>query len=385
MIPQEIEDLIVKYINKSANAKDLDKLIEWIKTDNNKAQFKDFAKDHYAIIFSMQDPDTKHIKELLFNEIRKDKSKTFKNKLRSVFKYAAVALVFLSIGYFYKQGVFSSTPNNIPDPTNKITLQLEDGTIKTIDESESAKIFSANGNMVGIQKGKQLAYANDSNVEKLTYNTLTVPYGRRFNVILSDGTHIYLNAGSSLRYPVRFIKGSNREIFLDGEAYFNVTKDSKHPFIVNSNELNIRVLGTQFNVSSYPEDDNVNTVLVEGSVSLYNKDEVYSAPTSSLLEPGHIAAWNKSNKELRISETNIAQHTAWIEGRLILNEIRFNDILKKLERQYDVTFVNNYQALEDRYFTARFDIEDIFQVMKSLSEAASFAYKIEEKEIIINP
>ncbi|MBJ6366682.1 FecR family protein [Snuella sedimenti] len=385
MIPQEIENLIVKYINKSANAKDLDKLIEWIKTDNNKAQFKEFAKDHYAITFSMQDPDAKHLKEFLFKEIRKDKSRTYKKKLRSIFKYAAVAIIFLSIGYFYQKGILVDSSNSIPDPENKITLQLEDGTLKTIDENESAQIFSTNGSMVGIQKGKQLAYVNDSKIEKLTYNTLTVPYGRRFNVILSDGTHIYLNAGSSLKYPVRFIKGSNRQVFLNGEAYFNVTKDSKQPFIVNSNELNIRVLGTQFNVSSYPEDGNINTVLVEGSVSLYNKNETYSPSTSSLLEPRYMAAWNKNNKQLHITKTDIAQHIAWIEGRLILNEVRFNDILKKLERQYDVTFVNNHKALEDRYFTARFDIEDIFQVMKSLSEAASFTYKIEEKEIIINP
>ncbi|WP_242202737.1 FecR family protein [Aestuariivivens insulae] len=380
MIPGSIEKIIVRYLSKSASSKDLDKLIEWVKTPENKLLFKDYLKDHYAIVFSVNDPDAKAIKERLYIEISKTKRKNGKRMI-SVFKYAAVVSLFLSIGYYFYQKNFLlkwSTENNI-------TLQLEDGTIKIIDDESSQEVYNIEGDVIGVQIGKKLSYDKESDLDKLVYNTLTVPYGKRFNIVLSDGTSVHLNAGTSIKYPIKFIKGVKRQVFLnDGEAYFDVAKDKEHPFEVESNDLNIRVLGTQFNVSAYPEDEYIKTVLVEGSVGLYASDSLNNE-VSSTLSPNQEGTWDKNKKQILVQETTIDKHVAWIEGRLILDEVRFNDILKKLERQYDVTFANNYKALESRYFTARFDVEGIDQVMKSLSEAASFTYTINSNKIIINP
>ncbi len=316
------------------------------------------------------------------------KKETFKVKYiklaSGILKYAAVITLFLGIGYLYQNGYFTSVPAIII-PEDSITLQLENGNIEIIAEDGKTKVVDSKGNIVGTQNGNQLIYDNKIENEALVYNTLTVPYGKRFEIQLSDGTNVHLNAGTSLKYPVKFIKGKNRQVFLKGEAYFSVTKDVNHPFIVNADEINIRVLGTGFNVSSYPEDQHINTVLIEGAVSVYNKDDSYNPKTATILNPGFIASWEKGSNKTKVEKADTEIYTAWMKGSLILKEVAFNDILKKLERQYDVIFINNNQSLENRYFTARFDIEDIHLVMENLSQYASFSYEFNENQIIINP
>ena len=136
--------------------------------------------------------------------------------------------------------------------TESITIQLEDGNTQIINENRTSQLIDKNGNVLGQQSGNQLVYNSDVKNDVLVYNTLTVPYGKQFELQLSDGTNVHLNAGTSLKYPVKFVKGKNREVFLNGEAFFNVAKEVNHPFIVNANEIDVRVLGTQFNISSYP-------------------------------------------------------------------------------------------------------------------------------------
>ena len=385
MITQETENIIVKYLTNQANSSELDKLALWLDTPINAKLFNDYVRTNYAINYNMKQYNSIQTKAHLLRVINKDKSANrFAKRKRNLLKYAAVVLLFLSIGYGFKQIYFKNVDKLII-PKESITLQLNNGNIKVIDDNESTEVVGANGNVIGIQSGKQLAYNNKIKNDALIYNTLTVPYGKRFEIQLSDGTTVNLNAGSSLKYPVNFIKGKNRHVFLNGEAFFNVAKDANHPFIVNANEIDVRVLGTKFNISSYLEDKNINTVLVEGSVSTYKTGETQQSENAILLKPGHKAAWNKTNKTMQVAETDIETHLAWINGRLILYEVEFNAILKKLERQYNVKFINNNTALENRFFTAKFDVEDIAQVMKSLSYSGKFTYRFDQNKIIINP
>ncbi|MCL8006468.1 FecR domain-containing protein [Gelidibacter japonicus] len=320
---------------------------------------------------------------LLKKEQSKSKQKhLFSNK--SWIKYAAIAVLFIGIGFLFQQGYFSAS-STLDIPNEFITLELENGSTKIINEDGTSELVDKKGNVIGNQKGKILVYDTTITNETLVYNTLTVPYGKRFEVQLSDGTRVHLNAGTSLKYPIKFIEDQNRQVFLKGEAFFDVSTDAKHPFVVNAEEMNIRVLGTQFNVSSYPEDEHITTVLLEGSVGVYSSDETYNQKTATLLNPGFKAEWNLKNQEIKLDEADTETHTAWMDGRLILNGVPFNDILKKLERQYNVVFINNNMALENRRFTARFDVENIYQVMQSFSYSASFTYKFDSNKIIINP
>ncbi|MEO1010416.1 MAG: FecR family protein, partial [Bacteroidota bacterium] len=183
---------------------------------------------------------------------------------KALAKIAAVFIGVLGIGYVVLQNTLFG-PEEIPD--NVITLELEDGSIEVIEDDGNATVEQS-GQIIGKQQGGQMVYAQNANIEKLVYNTLKVPYGKKFNIQLSDGSVVQLNSGSSITYPVNFIAGEDRKIALQGEAFFEVQKDSIHPFLVNTGLLEIEVLGTRFNVIAYTEDEETNVVLTEGSVSL---------------------------------------------------------------------------------------------------------------------
>jgi len=313
-----------------------------------------------------------------------NQQKTSKKQF-NLFPVAAsiVLLVSLGIGFSHQNGLFKSKPEHVVDVEN-ITIQLDDGTTQIINENTSSQLVDKNGHILGNQRGNQLVYASDVKKEVLVYNTLTVPFGKRFELQLSDGTNVHLNAGTSLKYPVNFIKGKDRKVFLIGEAYFNVAKDSEHPFIVNTNEIDVRVLGTQFNVSSYPEDTQISTVLIEGAVSIYKIDEAYNDKTATDLKPGFKATFQKGGNHISIEEADTEMHTAWIDGRIIFRRVPFDKIIKKLERHYNVKIINNNESLNNIKFGASFDIETIEQALEALNENYNIDYKIEKHTIIIN-
>ncbi|WP_456420406.1 FecR family protein [Lutibacter sp.] len=379
------EELIAKYFTNSISTDELDYLSTWIEEQDNNELLISSVKTDYAIRYNMSQYNTKKSQKLLLKKIRKDKSILSRFKIKQTFKYAAIALFFLSTGYFM-HNYFFNDKKSIPVAIdhNSIILQLDNGSIKVLSENGTAKIVSKNGAIIGSQKGNQLIYDNEVKVEKIVYNTLTVPYGKRFELKLSEGTHIHLNSGTSLKYPVKFLKGEDRQVFLNGEAFFDVAKDSLHPFIVNMNDVGVRVLGTKFNASSYPENNQINTVLVEGSVRIFNNTNIYNKTNSILLKPGYKASWNKRNNKISINRADIALHTAWIKGKIMFRHLPFKNIIKKLERQYDVTIMNNNKTLGNEFFTASFDSETIEQVMQTFHKNYGINYSIINKQIIIN-
>jgi len=327
--------------------------------------------------------DADDSKKELLELINKEKKQFKLRKYTRVLKYAAIAILFLGIGYFYQQGYFTKD-SEIIIPKESITLQLENGDIEVINEDGSKNIIDNQGNLLGSQNGSQLVYNNLVSKEKVVYNTLSVPYGKRFEIKLSDGTNVHLNAGSSLKYPVKFIEGENREVFSEGQVYFDVTKDENHPFVVTTDKISVRVLGTQFSVSSYTEDKEVSTVLVEGSVSIYDNNKSYSPETATLLNPGFKADWNKKEGRIKIQEADIEMQTAWIDGKIIFRHVPFENIVKKLERHYNVEIINNNKGFSKDLITASFDVETIEEVFKVINEIHPINYKIESNKIVID-
>lgn len=384
MITPEIESIIIKYINKSANTIELNILTKWIKDENNVLIFKTYVETHYAINYSTSKSYKSEIElnKKMKIEIKKSKKITYTKKVKTLFKYAALILFFIGLGFSIIKYKNSSTISEFTD--NDIILQLENGEVQIIKGNASTEVKDAQGNTVGNQTGNQLVYTDQFKTEKLSYNTLTVPYGKRFKIQLSDGTSVHLNSGTSIKYPVQFIKGKKRKVFLNGEAFFDVKKDKEHPFIVNINNMNVRVLGTKFNVSSYPEDANVNTVLVEGSVGIYKKEDLYNPETAAILKPGYKGTWNKNDRKININKADIEMYTSWINGRILFRHTTFNNIIKKLERHYNIKISNNNIELGKQYFAASFDEETIDQVLKTFNETYSFKYTIINNQIIIN-
>lgn len=298
-------------------------------------------------------------------------------KRSKVWQIAAVCAVLVATGFIYFN-VFSSS-NIIPPPDDVITLQMQDGTIKIIKENGSGKILGANGNVVGKQNKTSLVYGESLEQKELEYHTLKVPYGKRFQLELSDGSLAHLNSGSSLKYPIQFIKGKNRQVFVKGEAYFEVTKDSLHPFIVNADQLNVKVLGTKFNVHAYGEDNTAEVVLVEGAVGLSTEKE----DRSVVLSPGQMGSFDKVNQGISTAPVVTDIYTSWMQGKLVFRDMPFENILKKLERHYDVTIINTNPKLAKEKFNASFDAMTVAKVFESLNRYHGIKYTVTKDTITI--
>ena len=383
MISQNILRLIIKYLNRQATLLERNELEKWLENQNNYEIFKGYVKINYLIDLNMDMFDADDSKKELLELINKEKKQFKLRKYTRILKYAAIAILFLGIGYFYQQGYFTKD-SKIIIPKESITLQLENGDIEVINEDGSKNIIDNQGNLLGSQNGSQLVYNNIVSKQKLVYNTLSVPYGKRFEIKLSDGTRVHLNAGSSLKYPVKFIEGENREVFSEGQVYFDVFKDENHPFVVTTDKISVRVLGTQFSVSSYTEDKEVSTVLVEGSVSIYDNNKSYSPETATLLNPGFKADWNKKEGRIKIQEADIEMQTAWIDGKIIFRHVPFENIVKKLERHYNVEIINNNKGFSKDLITASFDVETIEEVFKVINEIHPINYTIDSNKIVID-
>ncbi|KQB42848.1 Anti-sigma factor [Flavobacterium daejeonense] len=373
---EQAKELFAKYINDECSENEIQLLDSFLDS------YQEKQKIWLNLNFANKEEFNKYMWSKIENQILEKKIKR-RNSLRNYFKYAAILIIAIGFLGLLHQWLDFKNNKKIIDSENNITLLHENGNIEIINENMSGELLDSNGDLVGNKEKGILVYHKDSDVNKLIYNKIKVPYGKRYKIQLSDGTEINLNAGTSLKYPVKFLKGKTRLVYLNGEAYFNVTKDRKHPFVVNSNGIEVRVLGTKFNVTSYLEDDNINTILEEGLVRI-NGNTHYDVKTSTILNPGFKAAWNKKEKAISIEKVDVKTYTSWIQGKIIFKQESFNKILKKLERHYNVKIVNNNKSLDKEIITASFDIETIDQVLKAINEIHPINYKIVKNKIIIN-
>ncbi|MEZ4970594.1 MAG: DUF4974 domain-containing protein [Flavobacteriaceae bacterium] len=381
MKSDHIDSLIVKYLNHSINSEGMDELISWLEFPENRDIFKEYAKINYSIDYKLGTYNTEEVKNILLHRIQNDKRRKRKNLVFGIFKYAAI--IVMAIGtIFFIQKEDSTSILAVPASNEQtVTLELENGRSVILKEEDAQNIVSEKGKVIGKHTKQGIGY-EDTELSELVYNTLKVPYGKKFQLTLSDGTMVFLNAGSSIRFPVKFIPGNDRTVFLSGEAFFEVTKN-KDPFVVNAENLDVRVLGTKFNVSAYPEDPSMNTVLLEGAVQVLGHSSEENEKV--LLEPEQEAIWNKSEKQIEVAKADISSTMAWMNGQLIFREVAFKDIVKKLERSYNCTIINQNPTLDDEIFTATFNvyIETIGQVMTYISKNTPYNFTINKNGIII--
>lgn len=385
---KEIEIIIIKYFSQSANMDDLDILNNWIENPENQLIFQEYVKTHFAITLAINDPDIKTVRKALLKEIRKEKKKTYKYRFTAVMKFAAIAILFIGIGFLLQKNIFNDTSDKqvILPGKDEITLKLGNGNIKIVAVDGTSKVYDENGKIIGQQNGKELVYAANGESGKLVYNTLNIPNGKRFNITLSDGTLVHLNAGSSITFPVQFLKNRIRKVFLSGEAYFEVAHDKKNAFVVNANKLDVQVYGTKFNVTNYPEDKATDVVLVEGSVSLAQSGLSAKNNNEVFLTPGYKGTFNKADKKISDEKVNTALYTSWINGNLVFRQEPFENIIQKLERHYNVVIINNNENLAKETFNATIetDNESIDQVLRYFKKVYQIEYSIVENKIIIH-
>ncbi len=214
---------------------------------------------------------------------------------------------------------------------------------------------------------------------EVVYNTVEVPLGMRSSITLSDGTLVWLNAGSSLKYPVPF-EESKRQVELSGEAYFSVKKNKTKPFIVSAADINIKVLGTSFNCSAYPDEDNIETALVEGNIEISGKNE----ENKFMMTPGELATFTKNKNKIEITKANLDKYTAWKSGRLLFRDDPMDKVLEKLSRWYNVEFQVEDKEILDYIYSATFTEESLDQMLKMFSLSAPIKYQLLQRSELEN-
>lgn len=371
-----MKKIIIKYLNNSVSVEELVTLKTWLEKPKNQEKFKEYVRLNNELNTSLLHVEVPPAYQKVLERILKTRTIPLK-PITNMLKYAAVVMGLSLISY----GVYDHFKKATPiSKTSEITLELEDGTIKIVEGNQNRIIKNGSGLINSEQKNRQLIYTDTAAVDILKYNTLKVPFGKTFGVVLSDGSKVTLNAGSELKYPVQFSANEkNRMVFLKGEAFFEVEKNTNHPFIVNTRDMDVKVLGTQFNITSYPDDAKAYTVLVEGRVEAQNK---LNTSDTKILNPNERVFFIKN--QLEIEPVNVRKYVSWVNGELVFIDENFKVIKNKLERKYNVTINNLYPELDTIIITARFKNETIEQVLKTFQIYKPFKYTIKEGLITIS-
>lgn len=374
--------IIHKFLNHTATEEEIGLLTDWAK--ENRSAFRKEVELHHFITGATEKERAEHLKkELLanFDQVNMVKRRRGKNGL---LKYAAVFVGLITFGVY---SYFILIDSKTAIPTQEVTITLEDGSTRETLNEETSGIVSKSSTYIVEQEGTRISYkkvASDQNSGgPLIYNTLEVPYGKKFQLELSDGTEVYLNSGSSLTYPVVFNERGPRNVVLRGEAYFTVTSDSLRPFSVSTGFLDANVLGTEFNVSNYADDNHVKIVLVEGSLSV-DQNNVTDGQ-ALLLKPNQLASYSDSDKKLVVENIDVSSYIAWKEGVLLFKNEDFHNITKKLERHFDIEIEINDLGVGKERYTGRFKTETIEEVLRAFQRIKDFDYTVNEKKITINP
>lgn len=360
-------EIIYKYLANEATEEEIKTLFEWIEaSEENKKQFITIKKIWTLTALS----------ENILNDTAPVIKIKPKNKAAKYLQYAAVFLVLLGLGkiaFNFSQKTKSS---------KEIVLELGNGKTEYITKNNHTNLVNDKGELIARKLPGQIVYFGKTKNNEIIYNSLKVPYGKTFKLTLSDGSVVNLNSGTTLRYPEQFGVNGKRIVYLTGEAFFEVAKDKKHPFIVNANQAAIEVLGTKFNVSAYPENPSVNSVLVEGSIQMY---ETENASNAVLLQPNQMATWQNNSRKITTKSVDPAFYSAWTKGELTFHNTPFSTIAKIIQRTYDVEIINKNSDLAKQNFTGTIKISEssVENILELLKRDTPFEYSIQQNTITI--
>ncbi|WP_405609429.1 FecR family protein [Polaribacter sp. Asnod1-A03] len=305
----------------------------------------------------------------------------------------AFSLVFLIGGFLYYQNQPTNSITDFVNASKPIDFSKANEVVLVLGDGENLKIDKKDSNINYSKTGNKLTIGGDTEIEqettrnsKIAYNTLIIPYGKRSKINLSDGTIVWLNSGSKLIYPVAF-NGDRRELYLEGEAIFDVAHDKNHPFIVMSKDQEVKVLGTVFGVTSYPEEGVINTVLKSGSVQInyHNDPELHHYSDKIKITPGTKATYNKESKSIISEKVNVNNYFSWRDGFLIFKNNDLHYVMNRIARYYNLKIDIKNEELAKEKFSGYLDLnENIDKVVKNISASTNMKYIIEANKITIN-
>lgn len=316
-----------------------------------------------------------------------------------VARIAAVIVIVLASGlafYWIKETVQQKNPlvaENKREPnkdkilpgSNQAVLTLANGKQVTLDSIRNGAV-SQQGNMQVIKLNSGLLSYQQQNIHgnsgentqpAIQYNTISIPRGGQYQVILSDGSKVWLNAASSLRFPVAF-SGNTRTVEVSGEAYFEIAPDVKQPFMVESGNTKVEVLGTHFNINAYPDRKNIRTTLEQGSVRVVEGDE------SIVLKPGEQASTNQQTGNLQVQTVNLAAALAWKNGLFYFENTNIKEIMNEISRWYNVDVVYETNDLSNKNFNGIISrYSNVDAVLKRFSLTGTVHFKVDGRTIVV--
>lgn len=339
---------------------------------------------------SEKDEVEKMLESRILEKIRLQNKKPRTIYLLSRKYWWAAASIVLVLGFSTYFLVFNKTlkpssivsttePNDVSAPqSNKAIITLSNGQKVFLDSiSNGALAVQGNVKLVKLASGEIVYQSSGELSEKIQYNTLENPRGSKvINMVLADGSKVWLNAGSSLNYPVAFV-GSERKVSVSGEAYFEVAHDASKPFVVHNGSLDVRVLGTHFNVNAFTEDDNnIKVTLIEGSVKISN------GSSNCLLEPGQQALVSKEMKIL--NDVDLNKVMAWKNGYFQFDKASLQSVLKQVSRWYDIEVIYEGKN-QPREFVGEIErdlsLSEVFKIL----EINKVNFTLEGKKLIVKP
>lgn len=297
-------------------------------------------------------------------------------------RIAAAASIIICIGFAIH--FYSSSPSkkvheyasDIKPGDNKAYLILADGKRIPLNDAANGEIAVQNGVKISKVSAGELVYeVPATKMDNTQINTVETPRGGQFQVRLPDGTKVWLNAASSLKYPASFANVAKRKVELNGEAYFEVAKDKEHPFIVETNKQEVEVLGTHFNINCYADEPTTQTTLLEGSVKVSTNSKDFR-----ILKPGEQSSI--SNADISVTQVNTDEATAWKNGYFMFNNESQEMVMRKLARWYDVEVEYVDPSTRNiKYYGIVSRFENISKVLNKLEQTSDVRFDIIGKKI----
>lgn len=379
-IPDRILELIALKLNDEATPEEVEELMVWLHEDKrHQEEWNIYEQLHFQsrLLDQPFSPDIE--KALLRVKISRRSFPVWKKAMR----WAAVLALPLCVALWLLYDSFPEEDNRLFSQVarpgeEKAILKIGDRQQISLVGGMDTLIVTEDGAKIKADPKDMLSYLADTlqvNV-KQNENQLIVPPGGEYRIVLPDGTRVWLNSVSVLTFPQVFT-GNERRVQLVGEAYFEVKPDAAHPFIVSTVQMDIKVLGTSFNVSVYDDEDAVHTTLVQGSV------EVKTANDAVLLKPGEQAFL--SDCKLTCQAVNVQQFTSWIKGKFMFCNTRLEDIAKQISRWYDVDIFFSSERVKNICFTgAILRFEPLEELIRMIELTSNVRFGVKGKTIVVS-
>ncbi len=319
--------------------------------------------------------------------------KKFKVKYLDILRYAAVLLlpislaVYLFVNYAYHANEQLSVVNKIKPGDFKAVLYTSNGRVYTLDKQVEDKFIESEGVHI-TESGKLLDYSKiDSLVEledvaeEVSYSVIKTPRGGEYNVVLSDGTKVTLNAESEFKYPIKFGEKYREVYLLGGEAFFEVAHNASNPFIVYSGDMKTKVLGTSFNVRAYKNEGVISTTLVEGKVQIESDN---NKSLKMIMSPNQQSIYSISDATVSVRKVNVNHHIAWKDGRFVFYKKTLGTILDDISRWYDVKLFYQNGDVQDMLFTGNMNkYENIETALNMLEKTNKVKFNIKNNTVLV--